>query len=174
MAEGNRPSPGAPCGPSAAGPDGDAQGAAHGRDDCADGAADTLERELTVLFRRARAVSGDLARAVHPELEPGAYGLLVRLAEAEPEHATDLAAYFGVGKATMSRQLRALEMLGLVTREQDPADGRAYLMRLSDEGRERFARVRTARRERYLAQLGAWDRAEIAELSRLLHKLNEM
>ncbi|MEE4543281.1 MarR family transcriptional regulator [Streptomyces sp. V4-01] len=133
-----------------------------------------MERELTVLFRRARAVSGDLARAVHPELEPGAYGLLVRLAEAEPERATDLAAYFGVGKATMSRQLRALELLGLVTREQDPADGRAYLMRLSDEGRARFSRVRSARRERYLAQLGAWDHEEIAELSRLLHKLNDL
>lgn len=163
MAEGNGAAPDARSGPAGA-----------GSGDSAAGAADTLERELAVLFRRARAVSGDLARAVHPELEPGAYGLLVRLAEAEPERATDLAAYFGVGKATMSRQLRALETLGLVTREQDPADGRAYLMRLSDEGRERFARVRTARRERYLAQLGSWDRAEIAELSRLLHKLNDL
>jgi DNA-binding MarR family transcriptional regulator len=135
---------------------------------------DAVERELTVLFRRARAVSGELARAVHPDLEPAAYGLLVRLAEVEPERATDLAAYFGVGKATMSRQLRALETLGLVVREPDPADGRAFLMRLTDEGRERFSRVRSARRERYLAQLGAWDRAEIAELSRLLHRLNDI
>jgi DNA-binding MarR family transcriptional regulator len=137
-----------------------------------DCAAEALERELSVLFRRARAASGELARAVHPELEPAAYGLLVRLAEAEPERATDLAAYLGVGKATMSRQLRALEELGLVAREPDPADGRAYLMRLTEEGRARFSRVRTARRERYLRQLTAWDYGEIAELSRLLHELN--
>ncbi|MBD0736246.1 MarR family transcriptional regulator [Streptomyces sp. CBMA29] len=133
---------------------------------------DALERELTVLFRRARATSGDLARAVHPELEPAAYGLLVRLEETEPERATELAAYFGVGKATMSRQLRAMEELGLVTREPDPADGRAFLMRLTAEGRERFSRVRTARRERYLRQLMAWDRADVAELARLLQRLN--
>nr|WP_237555168.1 MarR family transcriptional regulator [Streptomyces sp. SID4948] len=131
-----------------------------------------MERELTVLFRRARAASGEMARAVHPELEPAAYGLLVRLAEAEPERATDLAGYFGVGKATMSRQLRALEELGLVARASDPADGRAFLMRLTEEGRSRFAQVRTARRERYLSRLAAWDHAEIAELSRLLHELN--
>lgn len=137
-------------------------------------ATDALERELSVLFRRARAYSGDLARAVHPELEPAAYGLLVRLEEAEPERATDLAGYFGVGKATMSRQLRALESLGLVTREPDPADGRAYLMRLTEEGRERFARVRTARRERFLRQLATWDRQEVSELSRLLHRFNEL
>lgn len=137
-----------------------------------DGVAGALERELTVLFRRARAASGDLARAVHPGLEAAAYGILVRLDEVEPERATDLAGYFGVGKATMSRQLRAMEELGLVAREPDPADGRAYLMRLTDEGRERFARVRRLRRERYLGQLAAWDPSDVAELARLLHRLN--
>ncbi|SEO97351.1 MarR family winged helix-turn-helix transcriptional regulator [Actinacidiphila rubida] len=143
-------------------------------DSARDLTTDALEREITVLLRRARAASGELARAVHPELESSAYGLLVRLAEAEPERATDLAAYFGVGKATMSRQLRALEDLGLVAREPDPADGRAFLVRLTDEGRERFSRVRSARRERYLRQLTAWDRTEVAELARLLHKLNDL
>ncbi|HEY5836777.1 MarR family winged helix-turn-helix transcriptional regulator [Streptomyces sp.] len=137
-------------------------------------ATDALERELTVLLRRARAASGELARELHPDLEPAAYGLLVRLEEAQPARATDLAAYFGVGKATMSRQLRALEELGLVAREPDPADGRAYLMRLTEEGRERFARVRSARRERYLQQLAAWERGEVAELARLLHRLNRL
>ena len=39
-----------------------------------------LERELTVLMRRARAKQGEMARAVHPDLESAAYGLLVRLA----------------------------------------------------------------------------------------------
>lgn len=41
-----------------------------------------LERELAVFLRRARASSGEMAREVHPDLEPAAYGLLVRLDEA--------------------------------------------------------------------------------------------
>lgn len=131
-----------------------------------------LERELAVFLRRARASSGEMAREVHPELEPAAYGLLVRLEESNCQRATELAGYFGVGKATMSRQLRALEGLGLVTREPDPADGRASLVRITDEGRVRFRRVRDARRERYVQKLADWDRAEIAELARLLHHLN--
>ncbi|GGU53892.1 MarR family winged helix-turn-helix transcriptional regulator [Streptomyces lavendofoliae] len=131
-----------------------------------------LERELAVFLRRARASSGEMAREVHPELEPAAYGLLVRLEEAGTQRATALAAYFGVGKATMSRQLRALEDLGLVARDPDPADGRASLVRLTDEGRGRFRRVRDARRARYVRKLAGWDRAEIAELARLLHQLN--
>ncbi|MFJ2740285.1 MarR family winged helix-turn-helix transcriptional regulator [Streptomyces sp. NPDC087440] len=131
-----------------------------------------LERELALFLRRARASSGDMAREVHPELEPAAYGLLVRLDEVDRQRATELAAWFGVGKATMSRQLRALEELGLVAREPDPADGRASLILLTAEGRDRFRRVRDARRASYVQKLASWDRREVAELARLLHQLN--
>jgi DNA-binding MarR family transcriptional regulator len=132
-----------------------------------------LEHELAVFLRRARASSVEVAREVHPDLEPAAYGLLLRLADAGQQRATDLAAYFGIGRATMSRQLRALESLGLVAREPDPDDGRAWLVRLTPEGRERFTRIREARRARYVRRLASWDRGEIAELARLLHRLNE-
>lgn len=132
-----------------------------------------LERELAVFLRRARAQSGEMAREVHPELESSAYGLFVRLDDAGPQRATELSAYFGVGKATMSRQLRALEQLGLVARDPDPADGRASLVRLTDEGRDRFRHVRDARRERYVRKLADWDRAEVAELARLLNHFNQ-
>ncbi|MGY0491819.1 MarR family winged helix-turn-helix transcriptional regulator [Streptomyces sp. WG-D5] len=137
-----------------------------------DGEFLALERELTVFLRRARANSGEMAREVHPDLEPAAYGLLVRLAECGAQRATELAAYIGVGKATMSRQLRALEELGLVGREPDPADGRAWLVSLTEYGSEHFRRVRDARRMRYVRQLDGWDRREVAELARLLHQLN--
>ncbi|MFD7879581.1 MarR family winged helix-turn-helix transcriptional regulator [Streptomyces sp. NPDC059766] len=132
----------------------------------------SLERELTVLFRRARANQGEMAREVHPDLEPAAYGLLVRLEECGRLRATELAGYIGVGKATMSRQLRALEELGLVAREPDPADGRAWLVDLTPEGRSRVGKVREARRARYVNQLAHWDRGEVAELARLLQQLN--
>ncbi|MCG7208045.1 MULTISPECIES: MarR family winged helix-turn-helix transcriptional regulator [Streptomyces] len=133
-----------------------------------------LERELTVLLRRARASQGEMAREVHPDLESAAYGLLVRLDECGGRRATELAAYIGVGKATMSRQLRALEELGLIAREPDPADGRAWLVALTDEGRRRVGTVREARRGRYVRQLAHWPRPEVAELARLLHQLNDV
>ncbi|MFI1963872.1 MarR family winged helix-turn-helix transcriptional regulator [Streptomyces pathocidini] len=133
-----------------------------------------LERELAVFLRRARASSGEMAREVHPDLEPAAYGLLLRLEDAGEQRATELAGYFGVGKATMSRQLRALESLGLIARRPDPADGRASLVTLTPEGRTRFTAVRGARRAQYVRKLEGWDRREIAELARLLHRLNAL
>ncbi|GAA3120385.1 MarR family winged helix-turn-helix transcriptional regulator [Streptomyces echinatus] len=131
-----------------------------------------LERELTVLLRRARANQGEMAREVHPDLESSAYGLLIRLDEQGGQRATELAGYIGVGKATMSRQLRALEELGLIAREPDPADGRAWLVTLTEEGSRRVGTVREARRARYVRQLSHWDRSEVSELARLLHELN--
>ncbi|MBJ7904275.1 MarR family winged helix-turn-helix transcriptional regulator [Streptomyces sp. NPDC003656] len=155
----------------------DGMGGAHGAGGqevprCADQEFLALERELTVLLRRARASQGEMAREVHPDLESSAYGLLIRLDECGGRRATELAAYIGVGKATMSRQLRALEELGLIAREPDPADGRAWLVTLTEEGRRRVGTVREARRARYVSQLAHWDRREVAELARLLHQLN--
>ncbi|GAA4790387.1 MarR family winged helix-turn-helix transcriptional regulator [Streptomyces ziwulingensis] len=131
-----------------------------------------LERELTMLLRRARANQTEMAREVHPDLESAAYGLLVRLGECGGQRATELAAYIGVGKATMSRQLRALEELGLIAREPDPHDGRAWLVTLTAEGQDRVRRVRQARRARYAGRLADWNPREVAELARLLHELN--
>jgi DNA-binding MarR family transcriptional regulator len=132
----------------------------------------SLEREMTVLMRRARASQAEMAREVHPDLESAAYGLLIRLDECGRQRATELAAYIGVGKATMSRQLRALEDLGLIAREPDPADGRAWLVHVTEEGHDRVRKVREARRARYVSQLSHWDRREVAELARLLGQLN--
>ncbi len=133
---------------------------------------DALERELTVLYRRARASQGEMARQMHPDLEAAAYGLLVRLAEAGTERATDLCGYFRIGKATMSRQLKALETMGFVSREPDPADGRASLVRLTAEGSARFHEVRGARRTALRHRLSAWAPTDIDTLARLMERMN--
>ncbi|WP_203990473.1 MarR family winged helix-turn-helix transcriptional regulator [Sphaerisporangium rufum] len=149
--------------------------AATGEPDAADGEAiRMLEHQLGVLLRRSRALSAEVGRAVHPELEPGAYGILVRVAEVAPARPSDLAAYFGVGKATMSRQVKGLEGLGLVEREPDPADGRAHLLSLTGEGRRRLDRARTARRRRFDGLLGTWPQDDVRLLAGMLARLNAL
>jgi DNA-binding MarR family transcriptional regulator len=134
---------------------------------------EALERELGVLMRRARAASDQLSRAVHPELESGAYGLLIRLRERGVQRPSELADYVGVGKATISRQLKALEELGLIERRPDPADGRAHLLSLTEEGRRRLDTVRSARRDHFHARLGTWPEDDVRTLARLLARLND-
>jgi DNA-binding MarR family transcriptional regulator len=133
-----------------------------------------VEEEFALLFRRTRAMSLDVAREVHPELEADAYGLLAHLDRTGRARVTDLAASIGVGKGTISRQVKALEELGLVRRAPDPADGRAFLLELTDVGGRRFRAARDARRGRLRELMRTWPRADVEALAGLLHRFNQL
>ncbi|WP_369053282.1 MarR family winged helix-turn-helix transcriptional regulator [Kineococcus terrestris] len=136
------------------------------------GPAENLERELAVLLRRSRAISRETARSVHPELEPEAYSLLVRLDDVGSARPSDLAAFFGIGKPTLSRQVQLLERLGFLERAADPDDGRAVLLTLSPTGLEQVHAARQARRQRLHDRLASWDDADMAQLADLLARFN--
>ena len=131
-----------------------------------------LERELSVLLRRARAWSGELARTVHPDLEAAAYGLLTHVVDGGAR-ATDLAGYFGIDKSTVSRQVRLLEQLGLLSRESDPVDARALRLVVTEEGVRRLCAARDARRRRVEDRLQGWDADDVALLASLLARYNQ-
>jgi DNA-binding MarR family transcriptional regulator len=133
-----------------------------------------VEHELGVLLRRARALSAEMAREVHPELESAAYGLLVGMRDCTRSRPSDLADYFGVGKATISRQVKVLEQLGLIERRPDPDDGRAHLLVLTDEGRRRLDTARTARQKRFHAMLDTWPAEDVRGLARMLGRFNDL
>jgi DNA-binding MarR family transcriptional regulator len=145
-----------------------------GADVSGDAAFRAVEHELGLLIRRARALSAQVARDVHPELEPGPYGLLVRLAEVAPARSSDLAEFFCLGKATVSRQLKALAELGLIGRQPDPVDGRAHLLVLTTEGRQRLDRARSAREQRFRGLLQTWQQEDVEQLAQMLGRFNTL
>ncbi|MEU4716083.1 MarR family transcriptional regulator [Micromonospora purpureochromogenes] len=132
-----------------------------------------VEDELTALLRRGRALSWEIAREVHPNLEPNAYGLLLWLRRSGSIRLTDLAVRLGIGKGTLSRQIHGLEGLGLVRRDPDPDDRRAALISLTEEGTRRFDAARAARLGQIRRTMESWPRRDVAEFARLLHRFNE-
>lgn len=135
---------------------------------------DTVEHELAVLFRRARAFSGEIAREVHPGLEPAAYALLLRVEEVGAVRLTDLANFYGVGKPTVSRQIGLLQKLGLVQRIEDATDRRSAKLSMTEDGAVRLALARKARRKRFERLLQGWDPADITRFGELLGQFNRM
>lgn len=131
-----------------------------------------LEREFAVFVRQDRAASGRLGREVHPGLKVAAYRLLAHLAERGPRRPTELACHVGVTSPTVSRQLQHLEGLGLIERVQEPDDGRAYLVRLSEAGHRRVDEVRAARGRRLGRLLESWPEHEIRTFAELLARFN--
>ena len=136
-----------------------------------------VEYEITRMLRRSRSRSMSTVAEVHPDLELGNYLLLLavadaRGAESEGVRATELAESFAVHKSTVSRGLATLEQLGLVERVPDPTDGRARLVRLTEEAERRVEMVRRRRHEQLAAVLEDWQPDDLTTLARLLDQLN--
>lgn len=140
----------------------------------ADGAAlNELERQFSLVLRRARAGAGELSHEVHPDLDGSAYALLSNVAESsDGVRASAIAVLFGVDKGAISRQVTRLARVGLLERRIDPQDGRAMLLVATDEGRRRLGAAVAARRERFRARLEDWPEHDVAELARLLRRFN--
>ena len=73
----------------------------------------------------------------------------------------------------MSRRLTSLVDRGLVAREPDPADGRASLLCLTDEGREAVRQERDRRVALVTDALEGWDDDDSRDLARLLGQLTD-
>jgi DNA-binding MarR family transcriptional regulator len=136
--------------------------------------ADAVERELVMMFRRARNVSTTVASQVHPDLDPASYSLLLMVDDAGSLRGMDVADRTGLDKSTVSRQIATLVDLDLLERVPDPDDGRARRIQLSDLGRERLADVRRQRSKHLHREFASWSTEDLRHLARLLAKLNQM
>jgi DNA-binding MarR family transcriptional regulator len=131
-----------------------------------------VEQELAILLRRAHASSGDLSREVHPDLQATAYALLARLHDLGSARAADLSDYFGIDKGSLSRQLKLLEDLHLITRETDAADRRSHRLTLTAGGRLRLTQARAARRRLIRQELSRWPTGDVEAFGDLLARFN--
>ena len=104
-----------------------------------------IEQQITVLLRRVQRIhlsttTGDV------NLERSAYGIMCKLADEGPQRLGALATAFGLDPSTITRQVQALEEIGLAGRKTDPSDRRASILDLTDNGREVLDSTRAHRR----------------------------
>jgi DNA-binding MarR family transcriptional regulator len=76
-----------------------------------------------------------LAAGGFPDVRPSYGSVLVPLFDGEPLRVGDSAAAARLSTQAMTGLVRQCEEAGLVARERDPADGRAYRISLTDRGR---------------------------------------
>jgi DNA-binding MarR family transcriptional regulator len=126
-----------------------------------------LERFITSTWWR-------LSRELPAELSRTGASVLKTLSDDGPQRVTTLAAHEPVAQPTMSAVVQRLERRGLVSRAGDPADGRASLVEITEQG-EQILRARQRARARWLAErlagLGATDREAVVAVLELLAPL---
>jgi DNA-binding MarR family transcriptional regulator len=124
---------------------------------------------------RLRMTLGRLGRLLRQQNDEGLsyalISLLLNIARSQPVTAGELAATEGVTPPSVTRSLNRLLELGYVSREPDPRDGRAYVIRLTASGaahRQQLLRSREVWLTEHLKRLSAEDsRALIAALPAL-------
>ena len=127
----------------------------------------SLLDELGSLIRLSRARYGAAASAA--QLQPALVqllGIADRLGEARPGL---FAENHHVDPSVVSRQLAALEALGLLCRRPDPDDGRASLVSITPAGRGRLGRARAHHASSFAEHLADWDRSRVEALAAELH-----
>jgi DNA-binding MarR family transcriptional regulator len=130
-----------------------------------------LERSLTQVARAILRL--DVPRGALPEgvsINRSGHWLLVRVSEQEHARISDVAEAVGLDLSTVSRQVRDLVAAGLMTKVQDPADGRASLLSLTEQGAAVLEAVSDARRRVLAEAIADWtDEERNALASGLLH-----
>lgn len=134
----------------------------------------TIERELRRLLARARSLSTHTAAAVHPQLDPALYALLMDIVAGAPVRSVDLAQSRGVSKSVISRQVAALGKLGLIARQPDPTDARASIITLTTEGRTAARTIDTARRKHLKRLFDDLSSEDLALIAQSLGRLNDV
>lgn len=142
-------------------------------DDVQDDELGEVEQELTQLFRSVGRLSRGLAAEVHPNIDGAAYAMLAIIDRTGHARIGELSETLGLHRSTVSRQVATLVRLGLLVRDRDPGDARSGVLTLSETGAARLRHAATGRRELLRSELRSWPRADLTELARLLHRLNE-
>ncbi|THA28799.1 MarR family transcriptional regulator [Streptomyces sp. A1547] len=98
------------------------------------------------------------------------YPILSGLARTGARSAADLGREIGLDRTTVTRRADRLEQAGLLQRHPDPADGRATLLALTEQGHD----IVSVTRERLAAgiehSLATWPQAEAQAFARQLRR----
>jgi len=131
-----------------------------------------LEAEFGDMVNRMRRMLADNAHRLSPGMLPAAYKVFTTIVRRERVTLSALAETLVADKGQISRTVRELEGLGLVTRTPDPDDGRSSLISATPQGLARLETARAPQQSTLLQRLDSWSIDEIDSLTRLLHALS--
>lgn len=97
--------------------------------------------------------------------------LLVRVSESAPLRLSEIADSVELDLSTLSRQVRHLVDAGLVAKVPDPADGRAALLSLTEQGSAVLEAVSESRRRVLAEAIAGWTDEERSALATGLLRL---
>ena len=128
--------------------------------------------EISSLVRGLKDLNNHAIAASGLRVEPAGMHVVGRLASLGPVRLTELATALGLDPSSVSRQVTAVERAGYVVREDDPSDGRATRLVLTEKGVRAAALVQEKRAQALKLLTPDWSDADLEELATRLARLN--
>lgn len=91
----------------------------------------------------------------------------------KPYHLHELARQLAIEAPSVTRKVQQLEQAGLLERQQDPEDRRAYLVRVTDAGQEIARLLREVQRQAMAQVLESWPAADRQLFSELFTRFSQ-
>lgn len=110
---------------------------------------------------------------IHPDLKPMGFSAMMLLSRCGSMQQITLTQQLDTDKAVVSRLLKQLEELGLISRTVDPTDGRAMIVALTPEAHERYESTQDNARQLLFDTLSQWEVTEVRRFADLLARFNE-
>ncbi|TQM32055.1 MarR family winged helix-turn-helix transcriptional regulator [Nocardia bhagyanarayanae] len=132
---------------------------------------DTAQSLIKELYLIGRAIRIALLHPEEGQLLPGGIGVLGTLESKGPCRQVDLAVDLCISASALSRHVTELVGAGYISRHADPSDGRATLIRVTDEGRDLLGRVRASRARGLQTALADWSEDEAEQACESVRKL---
>lgn len=132
---------------------------------------DTAQSLIKELYLIGRAIRLALIHPEEGDMLPGGVAVLGTLEVKGPCRQVDLAVDLCLSASVLSRHVAELVAAGYISRQADPTDGRASLVRITDAGRELLQRVRASRAAGLQTALADWDEHEAEQACAAVHKL---
>ncbi|SEE96413.1 DNA-binding transcriptional regulator, MarR family [Arthrobacter alpinus] len=131
------------------------------------------QQQIGTMLVRARKSIAVRAATIHPDLKPMGFSAMMLLSRCGSMQQITLAQQLDTDKAVVSRLLKQLEELGLISRTVDPTDGRAMIVALTPEAHERYNSTQEGARQHLFDRLSRWELTEVRRFADLLARLNE-
>ncbi len=132
-------------------------------------ALEALELELAILYRRITSITSH--RKIG-SLDRSAYLLLHHISAHGAVGVKALAEDFGLDISTVSRQAASLEHKGYIYKIQDPLDGRASSLQITESGAHELKQCKNERIKKLAEVIESWTEDERKTFGRLLKKFN--
>ena len=133
--------------------------------------AGELATDLVHVVKKLSALRNHLPR-LHPANDASSYPVLIALKQGD-QRVSAIAACVHSDISTVSRQISHLVAVGVAEKVADPQDGRAQVVRLTDEGKQIIDELAARRAEWFRSMLTGWTTDEVRDFTAYLGRFDQ-